>query len=232
MANDLQRIGPRPTEILPGQYFDAETGLHQNWFRDYDPSTGRYLQSDPIGLIGGISTYGYGRANPIKRIDRTGLLSSADAVAAAHYYAGGGSYLDLSQNCGDYLSDPSVIAAIQLVKTKAEIRAREILPTMGEGSTTTYSVDQRQTLYITTIYSFASGTDHDQLAECTLEKGCGGCGTFSCSLKASGRDYFQDPLDLHQRLGLPMGLANLGGSPFAFGLDCAAGQFGGRTCAQ
>ena len=38
----------RPFAILPGQYFDAETGLHQNWHRDYDPSIGRYLQVDPL----------------------------------------------------------------------------------------------------------------------------------------------------------------------------------------
>ena len=58
---------------LPGQYFDKETNLHYNYFRDYDPSIGRYGESDPIGLEGGLNTYSYVSARPLMFIDPEGL---------------------------------------------------------------------------------------------------------------------------------------------------------------
>lgn len=59
---------------FPGQYYDAETGLNYNYFRDYNPATGRYVESDPIGLGGEqLSTYAYVGGNPVSLIDPLGL---------------------------------------------------------------------------------------------------------------------------------------------------------------
>lgn len=59
---------------FPGQYYDVETGLHYNYYRDYDPGMGRYVESDPVGLVGGDwSGYAYGNGNPVSYVDPLGL---------------------------------------------------------------------------------------------------------------------------------------------------------------
>ena len=58
---------------FPGQLYDKETNLHYNWHRDYDPQLGRYVQSDPIGLQGGVNTFVYVGGNAISAFDRRGL---------------------------------------------------------------------------------------------------------------------------------------------------------------
>ncbi|HEY9268380.1 MAG TPA: RHS repeat-associated core domain-containing protein [Methylotenera sp.] len=60
---------------FPGQIFEAYSNLNYNYFRDYDPNTGRYVQSDPIGLEGGLNTYGYVGGNPLIASDPLGLAA-------------------------------------------------------------------------------------------------------------------------------------------------------------
>ncbi len=63
---------------FPGQYFDVESKLHYNYFRDYEPGIGRYVQSDPIGLDGGMNTFGYVMLSPLMYSDSKGLQTESE----------------------------------------------------------------------------------------------------------------------------------------------------------
>lgn len=61
------------TSVAQAMYYDRETGLHYNYFRDYDPGSGRYVEADPIGLEGSLNLYAYVGGNPISYVDPFGL---------------------------------------------------------------------------------------------------------------------------------------------------------------
>lgn len=92
----------------PGQYWDAETGLHHNDRRYYDPDTGRYLSSDPIGFEGGINLYAYAAAAPGRYTDPTGEMGMDDVWGGLYRVTGGWSpsqgVVDFSAGFGDTLS--------------------------------------------------------------------------------------------------------------------------------
>jgi RHS repeat-associated protein len=96
---------------FPGQQFDLETNLNYNYFRDYDPSVGRYTTSDPIGLVGGsASTYGYVGGDPLRLIDPLGLNSRA--LTRVLPWAGGAAAVDGPIPIGDVLAILAIGGAV------------------------------------------------------------------------------------------------------------------------
>ena len=79
-----------------GQYFDNETRLHYNYFRNYDPETGRYISSDPIGLTGGLNTYTYVLNNPLNFIDPRGLAVFSFGVGGSFQLTAVGASMSVS----------------------------------------------------------------------------------------------------------------------------------------
>lgn len=91
---------------FPGQYYDGETGLYYNYFRDYSPATGRYVQSDPIGLRGGVNTFGYAYASPLMGTDPLGLDTysfafGGNSTAGKGYGGQAGTFITTGGAAGD-----------------------------------------------------------------------------------------------------------------------------------
>lgn len=202
---DVEAHGPMEVNLrFPGQYFDAETGRHYNYFRDYDPAIGRYLTSDPIGLAGGLNTYAYVFNNPLRWVDPLGLFCTFDF--AKHYYTGGSSTIDLGGVglLGAFQNSASVQGSVnrfkQQVASTAKTEARSLCKNCDKGTkSTSFNLNDRDVTNVTDEPClFAVG--HSTFFR---SAGCGvtaNCKTrtfsFGCSLGFSIRDWFRDPISL------------------------------------
>jgi RHS repeat-associated protein len=92
---------------FPGQVFDRETGTLYNWHRDLDPATGRYVQSDPMGIEGGINPYLYAYASPLLFIDPDGLQAGPHGAPSKHIPGGPWNWSpDPNNSRGGTFTDP------------------------------------------------------------------------------------------------------------------------------
>lgn len=105
-------VNPNSTVVnnfrFPGQYYDAETGLHYNYHRYYDPSTGRYVTADPIGQDGGINVFTYVENNPINFFDQLGYFKAGGPKASfpGHSDFSGGNYFNYNLEDTDPRTKP------------------------------------------------------------------------------------------------------------------------------
>ncbi len=116
---------------LPGHYYDEETGLHYNGNRYYDPATGRYLRTDPLGIDGGLNLYVYAMNSPLMFTDPDGLIARAtwdnrhDVLAGAGLIPGLGIIPDALD---------TVLYAAEGDMGNAALSGLAMVPILGQGS--------------------------------------------------------------------------------------------------
>lgn len=205
---------------FPGQYYDAETGLNYNYFRDYESGTGRYVESDPIGIYGGFATYGYAGQNSLASFDKYGLCWS-NARAVAHFYTGGGASVNTDQiGCTSQIEqriDPARNAWISKMKAEAASKAA------GMRCGTSMRFSASRSVGISSGIFWIGGFSLLQKSDCVVSRSCGSNGgttcaadtyNFDCLLTHIMHDLFVNPSDFDNSGDDFWDKLNYGGAPF------------------
>ncbi len=203
------------TVRFPGQYFDAESGLHYSRHRQYNAALGRFASADPIGQAGGIALYEYVRSRPTRAIDPLGLFGTADFVA--NYFLGGGAYIELgSVGLGEaFENSPSVESSVSQFNQAVRDQAKAVADATcaactGEGQgrpDVNFSMSSPGSTDVTSDGDLFSvgGSNLARSASCTISVDCrSGRYTYSCTTEFSISDEFTDPFDLNETFGTPV----------------------------
>jgi RHS repeat-associated protein len=110
---------------FPGQYRDAETGPNYNYYRDYNPVIGRYIEADPIGLSGGDNLYSYVADNPVFWVDPLGLfLTNPNNINCVGYASGAGQAIYPDTTKDESLKNMIEAQGFECSKTSGECKCK------------------------------------------------------------------------------------------------------------
>lgn len=210
-GESLPKSAGGSTYVLPlrfaGQYFDAETGLHHNNHRTYEPATGRFLETDPLAQVGGESPFDYAGNSPLMRTDALGLCWS-NARAVAHFFAGGGD-VTLGQIGCDGQVEGMIHPLREQWKSMTEAAMKGFAKGIHCNDSSPYdalrSVGARSGVF------WIGGVSLHQDAKCQVQHTCpqgdNRCMAekynYHCVLTSSIHDLFENPSDFNNSAGKP-----------------------------
>ena len=242
VGNSLSASAIGNTYLFTSRRYDSESGNYYYRARYLSKTTGRFLVCDMLGTwidpFNRGNSYGYVGNNPVNYLDDNGGLtipnptdiSSVDYWLSIYFYryrinpfVPWPSYVDISYAVDLYRQDSGVQNAVENFKTRVQIETKRAAFSSSESDCDEPECNQykpgriSEFLYVRSIYAFGKGYLNGGI-DCTI---CSSnkSATANCHLSFSTRDVFTDPLDLREIHNWPMQLANVGGTPFEFGLS-------------
>lgn len=224
---------------FPGQYWDKETQSHQKFHRDYRPGLGRYLQSDPLGILAGVNVFLYAEARPLWVSDSYGLitlpsagdLSDIDYQLLMRYLSRKGGYMDLSKYCDRYTKTRAISQRLDELENAVDKLTESYAGNLADGQVVEDCIGRRNKNIVGDFaYAAGVGVFHVQTAKCKITGvGCN-CAESNCEFGVSYIDEYKDVIDLCQKHGVCGSAQDILGDPFTFGLNCKVGGYFSKKC--